>query len=225
MAVAVLADAHLGGPGGAGEDLVQELEKLEPRVCDLLLVLGDLFHVWVGDRRYETEEIRRLLPVLDGVRERGMELRYVEGNRDFFLADSPYAGSFDSIGREQAFRIGGVRYLAVHGDGLNDRDWRYRFWRRLSKNPFSRSLSRHLPAGLARRVVSSMDRRLSETNFEHKACIPEAVIRRYAQERLAEGHDVMLLGHFHEAKRWQVTGGEVRIVDAWFRSRRLEWLP
>jgi hypothetical protein len=50
------------------------------------------------------------------------------------------------------------------------------------------------------------------------------VIRDYAERRLAEGHDVLLLGHFHEPRRWPVAGGEVRLLEAWFTSRRIEWL-
>lgn len=225
MAVALLADAHVGGPGGDGEDLAEELRRLDPGTCDLLLILGDLFHVWVGDVRYETAEIRRLLPVLEAVRARGIATRYLEGNRDFFLEDSVYAATFDSVGQEHAFEHGGVRYLAVHGDGLDDNDWRYRFWRRASKNAVAKVMSRRLPGRFARHWVGSMDRRLAKTNFEHKVCIPEAVIRRYGEARLREGHDVVLLGHFHEPRRFAVRGGEVRIVDAWFHGRRLEWLP
>ena len=45
-----------------------------------------------------------------------------------------------------------------------------------------------------------------------------------AERRLADGHDVLLLGHFHDARSWRVAGGEVRMLDAWFRSRRVEWL-
>jgi UDP-2,3-diacylglucosamine pyrophosphatase LpxH len=224
VAVALLADAHVGGPGGQGDDLVEELAALDAATCELLLILGDLFHVWVGDLRYETVEIRRLVDALEQVRRRGIESRYVEGNRDFFLDDSVYAGCFDSVGSEHAFAHGGVRYLAVHGDGLDDRDWRYRFWRRTSKNAVSRAMARRLPGRVARRFVHGMDRRLAETNFEHKLRIPEGVIRRYAESRLAEGYDVLLLGHFHQPRRWQVSGGEVRILDAWFRARRLEWL-
>jgi UDP-2,3-diacylglucosamine pyrophosphatase LpxH len=225
LAVALLADAHVGGPGGRGDDLARELDRLDASRCELLLILGDLFHVWVGDSRYESDEIRRLLPVLEGVRRRGVETRYLEGNRDFFLEDSPYASCFDSVGREHAFERSGVRYLAVHGDGLDDEDWRYRFWRRASKNPVSRAAARRLPGRLARRFVHGMDRRLAETNFEHKMRIPEAVIRRYGEARLAEGHDVLLLGHFHQPLRFAVAGGEVRVIDAWFHQHRLEWLP
>ena len=112
----------------------------------------------------------------------------------------------------------------MHGDGLNDRDWQYRFWRWLSKSPPVRFAVLHIPRALAHRMVHSTEQRLSQTNFKHKASVPEEAIRRYAERRLAEGHDVLLLGHFHEPRVWPVPGGEVRLLDAWFRSRRVEWL-
>jgi hypothetical protein len=73
-------------------------------------------------------------------------------------------------------------------------------------------------------MVQGTEQRLSQTNFKHRAALPEAAIRRYAERRLAEGYDVLLLGHFHEARTWSVQGGEVRLLDAWFRSRQVEWI-
>ena len=187
--VAVIADSHLGGPGGDAAPLVAQLAAL-----------------------------RRL-------RARGVRVDYVEGNRDFFLAGSPYADAFDRVGDEVAFEAGGRRYLAVHGDGLDARDWKYRFWRRASKSRLSRLVVSRTPRRLARRLVESAERSLSRTNLEHKRHVPEAVLRGYGRRRLAEGHDELLLGHFHEARRWAVDGGVVRLVEAWYTSRRVEWLP
>ena len=112
----------------------------------------------------------------------------------------------------------------MHGDGLNDRDWQYRFWRRLSKSPPVRLAVTLTPRRWARRLVDSTEERLSQTNFKHKVELPERAIRAYAERRLAEGHDVLILGHFHEERRWQVKGGEVWLLDAWFHSRRVEWV-
>lgn len=224
MSVAVIADAHLGGPGGEAGPLVEQLAALPGQGCTRLLLLGDLFHSWVGSPKFESPEVAAVVPVLRGLRQQGLELDYVEGNRDFFLEGSLYADCFDRLAREVAFEADGVRYLAVHGDGLNDRDWRYRFWRRLSKSALTRLLFLKFPAPWIRRIGESTERRLSRTNFKHKLAIPEAVIRRYGERRLREGHDVLLLGHFHEARRWRVDGGEVRLLEAWFRTRRVEWL-
>ncbi len=224
MSVAVVADAHLGGPGGSGEDLVRQLGALDAGACSRLLFLGDLFHLWIASRRFETAEVRRVADAIRGVRQRGIRVSYVVGNRDFFLAEGAYRDLFHDCGEEVRFADGGLRYLAVHGDGLNPRDWKYRIWRRLARNAVSRWLTEHLPLPLCRRLAGSTERGLARTNQVHKAVIPDAVIRSYGSRRLAEGHDVVLLGHFHAARRFSVADGEVRIADAWFHDRELLWL-
>lgn len=225
MTVAVIADAHLGGPGGHAGPLIAQLDALPEQGCDRLILLGDIFHVWVGERRFETDDVRALVLAIERLRAAGVVVDYVEGNRDFFIGEGPYAHLFDRVVTEVEVTVDGVRYLAVHGDGLNDRDRSYRFWRWLSKSAFSRFMIRRLPTGLAQRLVRDTEARLGKTNFKHKTNIPEAPIRRYAAARLAEGHDVLVLGHFHAPHRWALAqGGEVRLLDAWFNSRRVEWL-
>lgn len=224
MSVALIADAHLSGPGGSAGPLVAQLEALPGEGCRHLVLMGDLFQAWVGFQSFETPDVTAVVAALRSLREQGVRVEYVEGNRDFFLAGSPYADAFDRVVLETSFEVDGVRYLAVHGDGLNDRDWKYRFWRWLSKSAPVRFLVRSIPRGLAHRMVHSTERRLSQTNFKHRAALPEEAIRRYAERRLAEGYDVLLLGHFHEPRTWKVQGGEVRLLDAWFRGRSVEWL-
>jgi len=220
--LAVVADAHLGGPGGDAAPLVAQLDALADEGLGRLVLLGDLLQVWVGFRQYETLDVRALLAAVGRLRGRGVRVDYVEGNRDFFLAEGPYGAAFDTIGGETSAVAGGVRYLFVHGDGLNDRDRQYLAWRWLSKSWGVKTVIRTLPEAVVGRFVRGTERRLSGTNFKHKARIPEAAITRYAERRLAEGHDVLVLGHFHEARSWRVAGGEVRLLDAWFRSRRVE---
>jgi UDP-2,3-diacylglucosamine pyrophosphatase LpxH len=110
----------------------------------------------------------------------------------------------------------------VHGDGLNDRDRQYLAWRWLSKSWPVEMAIRSLPRAVVERFVDRTEKKLSRTNFKHKARVPEEAIRGYGERRLAEGHDVLLLGHFHEPHSWKIAGGEIRLLDAWFRSRKVE---
>lgn len=224
MSVALLADAHIGGPGGSAAELVAQLAALPDRGCTRLVLLGDLFQTWIGSRKFETPDVPPVVEALAALRRVGIRVDYIEGNRDFYIAGSPYAHAFDSIGRELAFEAAGSRYLAVHGDGLNDRDRQYLFWRWLSKSAPVRALILGTPRRFARRLVTRTEARLSRTNFKHKREIPERVIRDYAERRLTDGHDVLLLGHFHEERRWRVSGGRVWLLEAWYTSRRIEWL-
>jgi len=222
--LAIVADAHIDGPGGDAAPLLAQLRSLPAEGCGRLLLMGDLFQAWVGFPQFEPAGLAELLAAIAELRARGIRVDYLEGNRDFFLAGSRYAAAFDSIGDEIAFDWDGVRYLAVHGDGLDDNDRQYRLWRRATKSLPIELAMRFLPARLARRLVDSTERKLAQTNFKHRVEIPTAAIERFAERRLAEGHDVLLLGHFHEERRWPVAAGEVWLLPAWFRSRRVEWI-
>ena len=225
MSVALIADSHISGPGGPAGPLVQQLRALPGSGVEHLILMGDIFQAWVGYSHFETPDIREVVEVLRELREGGLRVEYIEGNRDFFLQGSRYETAFDRIAMETSFEVDGCRYLCVHGDGLDDNDTQYRRWRVLSKSWPVRFLIRWLPGILARKLVSSTERRLADTNFKHKQRIPREAIERYATRRLAEGFDRLLLGHFHEHRRWTVSGGEVEIFEAWFTSRRVERIP
>ncbi len=187
--------------------------------------MGDLFHVWVGHRQFETPEIAAVMVALDRLRAAGVRVSYIEGNRDFFLRDGPYRDHFDEVAVELPIEIGNERVLCVHGDGLNDRDWQYRGWRWLSKSPPARFFVRHLPGGLARRIVHGTEERLARTNFKHKNRIPEEPIATWGARRLIQGEfDRIVLGHFHEPRLIATQHGKIHILDAWFRSHRIESL-
>lgn len=224
MSIALIADSHLGDPRSSLERFLEQLRELPRRGCRRLILLGDIFHVWVGYRKFETEEIRRAVEALQELRRQGILIDYIEGNRDFFLEGSTYAELFDTIGTEVRFEHGGVRYLAVHGDGLDDKDWQYRFWRWLSKSPPVHLLVALLPGPLANWIMLSTERRLARTNFKHRQGVPEDSLLNFAGQRFREGHDVLYLGHFHEPHHWSLEGGEVRVLDAWFHSEEIEWL-
>src|SRR6185369_3129686 len=108
MSVALIADAHLSGPGGPAGPLVEQLRALPGQGCRRLVLMGDLFQAWVGFRSFETEDVRAVVAALRDLRAQGVEVEYVEGNRDFFLAGSPYADAFDRVALEASFEVGGV---------------------------------------------------------------------------------------------------------------------
>src|SRR5664280_548349 len=104
--VAVFADAHLGQVERDAEDFLEALEGVRRRGFSTVVLLGDIFHYFIGDPKLETPLLRKTLQGLQGVASRGLSLRYVEGNRDFFVAGSPYAAPFASWALTDGLRIG-----------------------------------------------------------------------------------------------------------------------
>ena len=218
--VAVFADAHLGQVEGDGDDFLQVLEEVVSRGFGTIVLLGDIFHYFIGSPKLETPLIRKVLDGWDGLAARGVELRYVEGNRDFFLRGTRWARAFASYGDTDGLRVGPRRYAFVHGDRINTRDLPYRFWRRLSKNPVSRTALALIPGPLARAIVARTEARLYRTNFRHKKHLPEGELRREGERARRAGYDELLVGHFHVEKLYEGESGVTRILPAWLEERR-----
>lgn len=218
--MAVFADAHLGQAEGDGEDFVAALEDAVARGHPTIVLLGDIFHYFIGSPKLETPLVRRVLAAWDDLARRGVALRYVEGNRDFFLRGTRWARAFASYGDSDGLLVGNRRYAFVHGDRVNTRDLPYRFWRRVSKNPVSEAALAVIPGPLARAIVAKTEARLYRTNFRHKRVLPEAELIREGERARAAGYDELLVGHFHVERTYAATGATVRVLPAWLEERR-----
>jgi UDP-2,3-diacylglucosamine hydrolase len=218
--IAVIADSHLGESLGDERPFFRALSQIRAGHPREIHLLGDIFRYLIGDPKFSHPVLDRFVEEVRHARSDGVRVVYVEGNRDFFLRGSYLQKEFDAVVPEASFREGGKSFLLVHGDGINERDWPYRFWKAVSKNPISRFVMRLIPGKAANAIASAMERRLRDTNFKHKSQLPVEMIRGFAERRLSEGFDVVLLGHFHEAWECEVGRGRVAIVPPFLEERR-----
>ena len=218
--VAVFADAHLGQVERDAEDFLDALEGVRRRGFGTAVLLGDIFHYFIGDPKLETPLLTRTLRGLKEVSSRGLSLRYVEGNRDFFVAGSAYAEPFTSWALTDGLRVGKARYAFVHGDRVNTADLPYRFWRRISKNAVAHGILKVIPGSLARAIVSRTEARLYRSNFRHKKRLPEAALLAEGRAARAAGYDALLVGHFHVARTLSDDGAVTHVLPAWLEERK-----
>ena len=132
------------------------------------------------------------------MRERGVRVSYVEGNRDFHIKPVYEGPVFDLVTSGSVVEeFGGRSVLAVHGDLANARDTQYRAWRRFSRSrPFWWIFSL-VPRGRRFALAESLENRMRATNLQQKQSFPEDEVRAYAAPFLGAGHDAVVLGHFH----------------------------
>ena len=151
------------------------------------------------------------------LRDRGVAIHYLEGNRDFFLKGSFVEDAVTDISLEYAIDAGGKKYLIIHGDKINDRDYAYRFWRRASKNPITKLGVNLIPKKMARNFVDSVEARLARSNFKHKVTLPLELMQAFGKKRGREGVTHVVFGHFHEKL---VMPGEttIAILPPWYET-------
>jgi len=211
MALYVFSDAHLGSL-----DKDKETEKLSKIASlfekvkadgDRLVILGDLFDFWFEYKHVIPKEHHEVLFMLSDLIRCGVRIDYVSGNHDFWLGDffsehmgiRVYRDSFEC-------NYDGKRIHFVHGDGLAKADRGYRFLKRVLRNPVNIWLYRKLPPDWAiplAKFVSGTSRK--HTSHREYTFAPD--YEMYAREKLADGFDIVAIGHLHLPTLKQFDGG------------------
>jgi len=194
------SDAHLG-LGSKDEE-----RKKEQRVVAFLsqvqqdarrlFIVGDLFDFWFEYSSVVPKGYFRLFTKLAELTENGVEVSFLAGNHDFWLK-----GYFrDELG-VRIFRepvdcmIDNKRFLIHHGDGLLQNDTGYRILKTILRNKvnmFLFSLIHPDIAGAVARWSSRKSRRHTS-----KRPLEEGDMIRFAEQKVKEGFDYVIMGHNH----------------------------
>ena len=216
-AIFVIGDSHIGLADGAERPVNTWLDRLAALKPKALYLNGDLFHYLIARDKFRTRSVDAVMAKFRELRDAGIAVHYVEGNRDFFLRGSFVEDAVTDVALEYAIPAGTKKYLIVHGDMINDRDWKYRFWRRASKNPLTKLGVSLIPGKIAKRFVDSVEKRLAGSNFKHKSRLPVELMEAYGRSRAPEGFTDVVFGHFHQ-KLVLPGRATVMVLPAWYES-------
>ncbi|MBD3410247.1 MAG: UDP-2,3-diacylglucosamine diphosphatase [Ignavibacteriales bacterium] len=219
-----LSDVHLGLEDRERERrkeraLVGLLEKLGEEI-DELFIVGDLFDYWFEYRRVQPKGYFRTLTALADLVERGVRVRYVIGNHDFFHRDF-----FEKeVGAELAHdyideTLNGKRFFIAHGDGYVSGDGGYNFLKKIFRNrvlQWAWSLV-HPDAGLALARGASR----SSRDYTTKKDYGEADgLFDAAKAKIDAGFDYVVFGHLHQLQNLSHNAGRYVNLGAWLEKPR-----
>jgi UDP-2,3-diacylglucosamine hydrolase len=215
----VIGDSHIGLSDGSEAPVLAWLDRLAALKPRALYLNGDLFHYLIAHPKFTTTSVENVMARFRALRDSGVGVHYVEGNRDFFLKGSFVETAVTDVGLEYTVPAGTNRYLIVHGDMINDRDWKYRFWRRASKNPLSKLGVTLIPKKTARKFVDGVEQRLARSNFKHKTRLPLELMEAYGRKRAGDGYTHVVFGHFHH--KMVMPAGDamtVTVLPPWYET-------
>lgn len=226
------ADLHLDG-GEVSRERLRALIRIAHAEGASLHLLGDVFHYWFGPRHLDHPMFHRELELLRGAVAIGVPVLIVPGNRDFLLdAEFSRATGVRLAADATELVVGGERVHLSHGDLFGVADVRYQRMRRLLHAPVVRWLASHLPAA----IVGALARRLRR-HSEHVVARKDAEVLAPDRPSIAalftDGVDVVICGHFHQARDERFSpgegGGRFRVLEPfedhgyYLRARDGEW--
>ncbi len=134
------SDNHLGAPNYS-ESLIREkifvswLEKIKSD-AQAIFLLGDLFDFWFEYYHSIPKGFTRVLGKLSELCDSGIKIYFFVGNHDFWTLDyfTKEIG-MEVLKKPTEFKINDKLFFIGHGDGLGPGDLKYKFLKRIFRNP------------------------------------------------------------------------------------------
>jgi UDP-2,3-diacylglucosamine hydrolase len=210
-----VSDAHFTGRNPESMEAFLKFLDSEEKQIGHLVILGDLFEFFFGFKNFFSDEkssaFTDYLPVfnkLQSLYREGIRIKYFEGNHDFFL-HSFFSEQFGikvevyPDGCEE--RLEGKRVFIAHGDLANPKQWAYRTFRSILKNPLTYRLIHVAGPRVSRRVAHTLsDMSYQKYHNEGQFTSPPA-FKAFAHQKFLEGFEIVILGHSHfpeEVEEW-----------------------
>lgn len=167
----------------------------EVRHADALYILGDLVEAWVGDDD-DAELPNRIARATTAVRDAGVPVYFIVGNRDFLLGETYAARAGMTLLEDGAVHdLYGTPTLLMHGDVLCTDDVAYQQLRRQLRSPEWKAQVLAMPldarralAAKARAESRSYTSNTDETLMDVNADAVAEAMRNAGVTHLIHGH-------------------------------------
>ena len=202
-----VSDAHFTGRDPESMEVFLRFLDSEKKQIDHLIILGDLFEFFFGFRNDSSTErfsaFSDYLPVLNKLQSlyhEGIQIKYFEGNHDFFL----HSFFSEQLGMEVEVypdgceeRLGGSRAFIAHGDLSNPKQWTYRAFRRILKNSLTYRLIHFVGPRISRQVARKWSDMSYQKYHNGSQSHPPGTFKAFAHQKFLEGFEIVILGHSH----------------------------
>jgi UDP-2,3-diacylglucosamine hydrolase len=168
MTIMLISDIHLQENSPTITDLFLKFIQNEAVKCDKLIILGDLFEVWVGDDHQDSYN-HRIIQTLRKSSNQGLTIEIMRGNRDFLLGKQFQSETGCTLLPDfTTLTLNKTPTLLLHGDTLCSDDTAYQRFRRITRNPASQFLFSKLPLKQRQKIVNNI-RQKSKTHIKNVA--------------------------------------------------------
>ena len=199
------SDFHLGSPNHKAsrirEDrVVRWLNEIEPS-CSELFLMGDVFDFWFEYKTVVPKGFIRLQGKLAAMSDAGIKIYFFKGNHDMWVSDYfTKEMGIQIISDELEMVRNGKSFYLHHGDGLGPGDHKYKFLRKIFRNPVCQWLFSMVPPRIGMGIASGWSGHSRSANDKEEVYMgmDKEWLAIYALEQLQKKHyDYFIFGHRH----------------------------
>lgn len=214
--IELLSDLHLSE--ATPRTVEAFLHWLKTSEADAILLLGDIFEVWVGDDAARQAGFERQLLTAMAKASQGRWLGFMTGNRDFLVGPEALAMAHaHALPDPVCLEAWSGRWLLTHGDALCLDDTDYQAFRQQVRNPawqagfLAQPLAQRIDTGRRMREASEA-RKATQAPESYADIDPQASAALMATAKSS----VLIHGHTHRptSEAWG-TRGQRHVLSDW----------
>jgi UDP-2,3-diacylglucosamine hydrolase len=197
--------------------------------CTHLVLLGDIFDLWIGGGDFFQIKFQSLIDSLVRLKKIGIEIVYFEGNHDVHIKDFWQKRLKIPVFTEEKYlELGPWTVRMEHGDFINPDDKAYLKMREFIRTPALEKLADLVPARVWDQVgnfASQLSRQRSSVRRLQNEDAFRSMIRKYAETSYDKGiFDYIITGHMHIRDEYAFERSGKRIISvnlgSWFEDAK-----
>ena len=178
-----------------------------------LYLLGDIFEYWAGDDDLETPYNRAIADALRQLSERGVQLFWIAGNRDFLVGPAfAEAAGLTILGDPHVIYLAGRDIALAHGDAQCTDDTAYMAFRAQVRQAAWQQQFLAMPLAQRKAIIEGVRQNSKDANKEKSNEIMDVNADAIAALYDSTGTQVLIHGHTHRPALHAVeAGGQTRL--------------
>jgi|TARA_Y100000031_G_C8201489_1_gene376407 UDP-2,3-diacylglucosamine hydrolase len=183
-----------------------------------LFIVGDLFDFYFEYKDVIPKDYFQFYMEINRLKESGVNTHFILGNHDFWVMDFMKTTLMHKVHDvDLEFTVNEKNFLLTHGDGLLSWDWGYRILKKIIRSRLFvwcyRWLHPNLGYWIAKKISGDRKHYIHSDEYNDKVLNDLEV---FAQDKIENGVDYILCGHYHQASEKLISSGKLLILGDWF---------
>jgi len=211
----LIADLHLNANHSEMADIFKNFLESITSIENKLFIMGDFFDYWIGDD-HKDEFYHTITSWLKNANDKGLEILFLYGNRDFLIGKRfAKESGVTIVGDPYYLNIADKKILFSHGDLFCTDDKSYQVYRKwVAYNKPLRAIFRMLPLFLREKTVGKV-RNVSYTKNRKD---PTVDVTAEGVEKYRKDCNIVIHGHTHRMNIHHEKTHTRYVLGDWFKT-------
>lgn len=206
--------------------LVNFLKKLKPNEISHVFLLGDIFDLWIADRKYFLDEYSELIFQLKKLQAKSIEIYYFEGNHDLYLKKFwQNEMGFRVFSGPLNIKLAETKFRLEHGDQMDPSDKGYLFLRWFLRTTVMKWVAHHIPESWIVKLGQWSSKKSRKYTSEVKVIESDEstykMLTHVEKQLQVQPFDFFICGHTHVKHIERLENTTVVNLGSWYDTPKV----